>query len=327
VPDDLPRVRSIADDRDTASDLLDAMRGTDILAPPTDCLSPITAELVEAGLRKEFDADFYAAATRDAEVHGGDPFIVEAGIAYGGDLDSEGSVDVMRFANRVPLVYQRGACAITDVVKGIGWRNYGLDQPGGSGLPSGPAVITVHVASTNVPFTSESKDAVANVPEIEDEIELAIREAARELKSYLNRRRSLEKRRKKQDVLGRILPEMADKLAAVTGRDRPNIDGALGRIMNNVIVERSVEAGTVTLAVRNHSDRKETPELTDIVTAEPTAVSDGASVVDLDDEWFVQWSPSVSAGETATLTYEVGEDATFDVDVEGVESEKLTVNA
>jgi len=327
VPDDLPRVKAIAGDRDTASELLDAMRETDILAPPTDCLSPITSDLVEAGLRKEFDADFYAAATRDAEVHGGDPFIVEAGIAYGGDLEHDGSVDVMRFANRVPLVYQRGACAITDVVKGIGWRNYGLDQPGGSGLPSGPAVIMVHVASTNVPFTSESKDAVANVPDIEDEIELAIREAARELKSYLNRRRSLEKRRKKQDVLGRILPEMADKLAAVTGRERPNIDGALGRIMNNVIVERSVEDGAVTLAVRNHSDRKETPEVTDIVTAEPTAVSDGASVVDLEDEWFVQWSPSVSAGETATLTYEVGEDAAFDVDIDGVETEKLTVNA
>mgnify|MGYP000138554354 CR=1 FL=1 len=327
VPDDLPKVKTIADDRDTASDLLTAMRETDILAPPTDCLSPITAELVEAGLRKEFDADFYAAATRDAEVHGGDPFIVEAGIAYGGELETNGSVQVMRFANRVPLVYQRGACAITDVVKGIGWRNYGLDQPGGSGLPSGPAVITVHVASTNVPFTSESKDAVANVPAIEDEIELAIREAAREMKSYINRRQSLQKRREKQDVLGRILPQMADKLAAVTGQERPNIDGALGRIMNNVIVERRVEDGTVTLTVQNHSDRKETLDVTDIVSTEPTAVSDGGSVVDLDDEWFVQWSPSVSAGETATLTYEVGGDATFDVDVDGVEDEKLTVNA
>ncbi|WP_251330472.1 DNA topoisomerase VI subunit B [Haloplanus pelagicus] len=327
VPDDLPNVKTVAGDRDTASELLDAMRKTDILAPPTDCLSPITADLVEAGLRKEFDADFFAAASRDAEVHGGDPFIVEAGIAYGGDLEDGGSADVMRFANRVPLVYQRGACAITDVVKEIGWRNYGLDQPGGRGLPSGPAVLMIHVASTNVPFTSESKDAVANVPEIEDEIELAIREAARDLKSYLNRRRSLEKRRRKQEVLGRILPEMADKLSEVTGRERPNIDGALGRIMNNLIVERTVEEGTVTLAVRNHSERKETPELTDIVSTEPTAVSDGASVVDVDGEWFVQWSPSVSAGETAELTYAVGEEATFDVDVEGVEDEKLTVNA
>ncbi|MFB6218015.1 MAG: DNA topoisomerase VI subunit B, partial [Halobacteriaceae archaeon] len=80
VPDDPPSVSAVAGDRDTARELLDAMAATDIMAPPTDCLSPITAELVEAGLRKEYDADFYAAATRDAEVHGGDPFIVEAGI-------------------------------------------------------------------------------------------------------------------------------------------------------------------------------------------------------------------------------------------------------
>ncbi len=146
VPDEVPKISAIDGDRDTASELLEAMRATDILAPPTDCLSPITADLVEAGLRKEYDADFYAAATRDAEVHGGDPFIVEAGIAYGNDLRSEGTIDLLRFANRVPLVYQQGACSSTDAVKGIGWRNYGLDQPGGSGLPNGPAVISVSTA-------------------------------------------------------------------------------------------------------------------------------------------------------------------------------------
>ncbi|WP_256289882.1 DNA topoisomerase VI subunit B [Halobellus inordinatus] len=326
VPDEVPKVRAIADDRDVASELLEAMRETDILAPPTNCLSPITAELVEAGLKKEFDADFYAAATRDAEVHGGDPFIVEAGIAYGGELQ-DGTVDLLRFANRVPLVYQRGACATTDVVKTIGWRNYGLDQPGGSGMPNGPAVIMIHVASTNVPFTSESKDAIANIPEIEDEIELAIREAARDLKSYLNKRRSMQKRRKKQDVLGRILPEMADKLSEVTGRPRPNIDGALARIMNNVSVEREVDGDTVTLVVENHSDRTEEPEITDILSAEPSDLPEDASVVDLDGEWFVSWEPSVPAGESVELTYTVSGDASFDVDVDGVENEKLTINA
>jgi DNA topoisomerase-6 subunit B len=326
VPDDPPNVSAIVDDRDSAQALLEAMRETDILAPPTTCLSPISAELIEAGLREVFDADFYAAATRDAEVHAGDPFVVEAGIAYGGELASEGGVDLLRFANRVPLVYQQGACAITGVVKGIGWRNYGLDQPGGSGIPNGPAVVMVHVASTNVPFTSESKDAVANVPDIEDEVELAIREAARELKSYLNRRRSMQKRRKKQEVLGKILPEMADKLSEVTGRERPNIDGALARIMNNVSVERVVEDGTVTLVVENHSNRAEAPEITDILSAEPGDVNGDAQVIDLDGEWFVKWSPSVAAGETAELRYSLPEGTDFDIDVDGVEREKLTVN-
>ncbi|MHC3380542.1 DNA topoisomerase VI subunit B [Haloarcula sp. H-GB5] len=326
VPEEPPKVSDIADDRDTASELLSAMRETDIIAPPTDCLSPISAELVEEGLRKEFDADFYAASTRDASVHGGDPFIVEAGIAYGGELESEGTVDVMRFANRVPLVYQRGACATTDVVKSIRWRNYNLDQPGGSGIPKGPAVIMVHVASTNVPFTSESKDAIANVPEMEDEIELAIREAARELKSYLNKRRSMQQRREKQDKLATILPEMAEKLTEVTDNDELHIDDSLARIMNNVLVEREVEDDTVRVRIENNDDTNADVELTDIVTAEPQDTN-GATVVEMDGEWFVKWSPTVGAGETAVLEYSVTGEAEFTVSVDGIEEEKLTVNA
>jgi DNA topoisomerase-6 subunit B len=342
VPDEVPKVREFVDDRDASSDLLEAMKETDIIAPPTNCLSPITDELVEAGLKKEYDADFYAASTRDADVHGGDPFIVEAGIAYGGDLEAEGKADVLRFANRVPLVYQRGACATTDVVKSIGWRNYNLDQPGGSGIPNGPAVIMVHVASTNVPFTSESKDAVANVPQIEDEIELAIREAARELKSYLNKRKSMQKRKKKQSVIASILPEMAEKLADVTGHGEPQYEDALARIMNNVLLEREVESvapeeqrdgggetagSTVRLVVENHTSANESLELTEIVSAEPANLSDGATAVDMDGEWFVKWSPTVESGDEAVLEYEIDGEAEFDVSVEGIEDPKLTNNA
>jgi len=324
VPDDPPRIHAVANDRDTAADLLEAMRETDIIAPPTGCLAPITEQLVEAGLRKEYDADFFAAATRDASVHGGDPFIVEAGIAYGGELADDGAVDVLRFANRVPLVYQRGACATTDVVKSINWRNYGLDQPGGSGIPNGPGVVMVHVASTNVPFTSESKDAVANIPEIEHEIELAIREAARELKSFLNKRRSMQQRREKQSKLGTILPEMAEKLAAVTGREPLDIDDTMARIMNNVLVEHDRSDGTARLTVENNAGANADLEVTAIATAEPGDV-DGANVVEMDGEYFLKWSPTVGSGEDATLEYSLPDEADVSVSVDGVEEEKLTV--
>ncbi|QLD87593.1 DNA topoisomerase VI subunit B [Natronomonas salina] len=326
VPDDVPKVSAVADDRDAAARLLEAMRETDILAPPTGCLAPISEELVHAGLEKEYEADFYAASTRDAEVHGGDPFVVEAGVAYGGDLKEDGQVEVLRFANRVPLVYQRGACSTVDVVKDINWRNYGLDQPGGTGMPNGPAVLMIHIASTNVPFTSESKDAVANIPEIEDEIELALREAARELKSYLNKRRSLEKRRRKQNVIAEILPQMAEKLSEVTGREPLDIDDSLARIMNNVLVERSVEGSTVELTIHNFGDANVSPDVTEIVSADPGDHED-ATVVEMDGEWFLKWSPTVEGGEKATLAYEIDGDADFDVSVEGIEAEKLTVNA
>jgi DNA topoisomerase-6 subunit B len=324
VPEDTPNVGTVAGDRDAAAEFVEAMRAIDVMAPPTDCLSPIRADLIEEGLRKEFTADFYSSETRDAEVHGGDPFIVEAGIAYGGEIET-GEADLMRFANRVPLVYQRGACAITDVVRDIDWRNYELDQPGGSGMPSGPAVILVHVASTNVPFTSESKDAVANVPEIEKEIELAVREAARDLKSHLKRRRSLEKRRRKQTVIADILPEMAEKLAAVTEREEPDVDTALARVMNNVLVSRSRDNGTVELTVTNNTSAGVELDVTEIVSAEPAGLSAGTPV-EMDGEWYVKWDPEVAAGEEATLTYRVDDDASTDVTVDGIDAEKLTVN-
>ncbi len=326
VPDDPPQITDIASDRDAASELLTAMRETDIISPPTDCLAPITAELVEAGLRKEYNADFYAASTRDAAVHGGDPFIVEAGIAYGGELEDGGKTDVMRFANRVPLVYQRGACATTDVLKDIGWRNYGLDQPGGSGLPNGPAVIMIHIASTNVPFTSESKDAVANVPEIEHEIELAVREAARELKSFLNKRRSMQQRRQKQDKLATILPEMAEKLTSVTENDELEIDGTLARIMNDVLVERDESDGAMEVTVENNSDTQADLEITEIVSAEPDTNGD-AQVIEMDGEWFIKWNPTVDSGDEQTLRYEIADAAEANLSVEGIEDEKLTIDA
>ena len=328
VPDEPPNVGAVAGDRDTASELLEAMRETDIIAPPTDCLSPIDAELIEQGLRKEYDADFYAASTRDASVHGGDPFIVEAGIAYGGDIEAEGKAEVMRFANRVPLVYQRGACATTDVVKSINWRNYNLDQPGGSGIPSDAAVIMVHVASTNVPFTSESKDAVANIPELESEIELAIREAARELKSFLKKRRSMQQRREKQDKLATILPEMAEKLTQVTDNGDLDIDDTLARIMNNVLVERERDGDTVALTIENNSDRAADVDVTDIVVGGEPALANGeATVVEMDGEYFVKWSASVASGDAVTLEYEVGDGAEFEISVEGLEDERLTIDA
>ena len=238
------------------------------------------------------------------------------------------SAEVMRFANRVPLVYQRGACATTDVVKSINWRNYNLDQPGGSGIPTDAAVVMVHVASTNVPFTSESKDAVANVPELESEIELAVREAARELKSYLKKRRSMQQRREKQDKLATILPEMAEKLTEVTGNDDLDIDDSLARIMNNVLVDREREGDTVHLTVENSSDRTAEIELTDIVAGSEPALENGdATVVEMDDEWFVRWSVSVASGEETTLSYGVDGEADFEVSVDGIEDERLTVNA
>ncbi len=193
-------------------------------------------------------------------------------------------------------------------------------------MPNGPAVLMVHIASTSVPFTSESKDAVANIPEIEDELRLALQEAGRTLHSHLKKQRSLQKRQRKQNVIAEILPEMAEKLSEVTGRESLDVGDSLARIMNNVLVERTTEGSTVQLSVHNFGGTNVSPEVTEIVTTDPGEPTD-ATVVEMDGEWFIKWSPTVESGETATLEYETDDDAEFDVSVGGVEAEKLTVNA
>ena len=117
---------------------------------------------------------------------------------------------------------------------------------------------------------------------------------------------------------------MAMKVAEVTGQEPPNIDAALARIMNNVQVSRMAENGSVKLVVENHSSSSEELDITDIVSVEPSDLSEG-TFIEMDGEWFVKWSPTVPGGETATLEYSVNGDASFDLDVSGVETAKLTV--
>ena len=148
-----------------------AIQDVKIMNPSTDCISPIGEKEILKGLEREIQADFYSTTTSPPSVYRGNPFIIEAGVAYGGDQPGEEPADLLRFANRVPLLYQQGACAITRSVLKTDWRNYGLSQSRDT-LPVGPLSIFVHMASVWVPFTSESKEAVADYDEIKKEIRL-----------------------------------------------------------------------------------------------------------------------------------------------------------
>ncbi|HIJ18120.1 TPA: DNA topoisomerase VI subunit B, partial [Candidatus Woesearchaeota archaeon] len=173
--------------RDHAEKLLKGIQNTKIIAPPTDCLSPITDKELEKGLRKEIAAEFYVTTSRSPEVYRGNPFVIEVGIAYGGEIPKDQGITILRFANRVPLLYQEGACAMTDAITETSWKPYGLEQRGNS-IPVGPAVIVVHMASAWVPFTSESKEAIAHYQEIIKEIKLALQECGRQLGMYVRRK-------------------------------------------------------------------------------------------------------------------------------------------
>jgi len=214
------------------------LQSVKLLSPPTNCLSPIGEEAIEAGLRKRFEADHFETVTRPPAVYRGNPFQVEVGLAYGGKLPAEDLVDLFRLANRVPLQYQASGCAISKAVMTVDWRSYGLSMSRGA-LPSGPMVLMVHVVSVWVPFTSESKEAVANYPEIVKELRLALMEVGRKLGAHIRRRRRAAAEEQKKSYIDQFIPHIGIGLKEILAlSDRQ--EAKLLKVLRNTL-ERSRE--------------------------------------------------------------------------------------
>lgn len=239
--------------REEASALHAAIQKAKIMAPSTACISPIGEELVLAGLRKEIEADFYYANSRTPAVYRGNPFVIEVGVAYGKpggvglDVTEEGRIvkkeksaaavedlvgaadepiRVLRFANRVPLLHQQAACAVTKCVIQTEWRRYGLQQPKGA-LPIGAMAVFVHIASVWVPFTSESKEAIAGYPEIQREIKLGLQECGRRLGTYIRKGKRLKAEYEKRGYIEKYIPHIGIALQEILDLSNDERDGTV----------------------------------------------------------------------------------------------------
>jgi len=281
--------------RGEADALFKAIQDTKIPPPATDCIVPIGEQRLLAGLRQVVPGEFFTAATRPPSVYRGNPFVIEAALAYGGgvaaqkitrealgeiasesdarslrqfltttftgmggeaadkilaeaqlaprqspaklkkpqldalyaamqdvSVDEGQSMTVLRYANRVPLQFQPAACAVTQTITSTNWRSYGLSQSRG-GLPSGPVTAMVHVASVWVPFTSESKEAIASYPEIQKEIRLALQAVGRKLGMYLRRRLRVAQEGQRRSIFLRYLGEVATAVSQINGSDRAKL--------------------------------------------------------------------------------------------------------
>ena len=234
-----PTVRASGITGDQAKAIYQAVAHTKILAPATDSVVPIGQEQLIAGLRQVVNAGFYAASSRSPAVYRGNPFIVEVALAYGkpdspdqspapGDRaepeqpapaqalheeESEPSelAKLIRFANRVPLLYQQSACAIYKSVASMNWRSYGLPQSRGS-LPQGPLTVVMHMASVWVPFTSESKEAIASYPEIIKELRLGLQECGRQLGAHIRKGVRMRQELKKRSYIEKYIPAIGEAL-------------------------------------------------------------------------------------------------------------------
>ncbi len=231
-PDARPRTLRAAE----AEALYRAIQSTRIMAPPASCLAPIGEQAILHGLSKQIAGDFYTAVTRPPAVYRGNPFVIEAGLAYGRGADPAGGAAapagplaegerheddeqlarVIRYANRVPLLYQQSACATFRAVLETDWRNYGVAQSRGA-LPAGPMVVFVHMASVWVPFTSESKEAIADYDEIRREIKLALQECGRRLGVFLRRRERARSEFRRRNIFELYIDEVVEACARLKG--------------------------------------------------------------------------------------------------------------
>ena len=217
-----------------------AFKKVKLMAPPTDCLSPIEDLLIKKGLAKAIDSKFVTTITREPCVSNGNPFQVEVGLLFGTDMPSDSPIEVLRFTNRVPLMYQQGGCLLTKVIESVDWRRYGLEHPGGRGIPKGPVAILIHLASTHVQFTSEAKEAVSDNEEVFDEIRRALLEVGRSLKSHKRKSTQRAKAREKFELVNDILPEISAKASQILGREEPELSPVITKIMKAVFIEDEI---------------------------------------------------------------------------------------
>jgi DNA topoisomerase-6 subunit B len=199
-------------------------RFKDFLPPDASCLSPLGEDLLKAGVEKELKPEFIAVHQRKPATYAGHPFVVEAGVAYGGEVPKRGGFLIYRFANRIPLLYDEANDVSVRVINDMNWRRYKV-------APEMPVAILIHICSTKVPYKTVGKEYIADRPEIRREIANGLREVARELQHFMSRIEHVDRERKRLGVFSKYLPRIAQFSTMLAGKKRqPDI----GKLLKSV---------------------------------------------------------------------------------------------
>ncbi|MCL5420215.1 MAG: DNA topoisomerase VI subunit B [Candidatus Parvarchaeota archaeon] len=235
-------------DRAQANSILKTLQSLDLMRPQTDCLSPIGGEELEKSLKKEYSPEFVKSVTRRPEVYRGMPFQIEVAVAYGGSIQSDRAI-LMRFANKIPLLFDSSSCALTQSFLGVDYARYGLKVE--NKVPIGPLVFIIHIASVWVPYTNESKNSVASYPVITKEIKLALQELVRTLSVFLNRKHKSSLFQERISLFDKYGIELAYSLSKLTDMDEKKIKAKIESLLDKkkeevkANVEESLSRGDV----------------------------------------------------------------------------------
>ncbi len=215
---------------DDASKLVDGFKRVRWIAPEAEHIVPIGKKYVELTLKNIINPEFMNVVERKPSVFkGGFPFIVEAAIAYGGSsgrqTDSGYTGSIMRFANRVPLLFDTGSCGITEAVKQIQWKRYGID------IDNQPVSVLVNISSVYIPYSGVGKEAISPEEEIVEEIKLALMDAARGIQHYIHGKQQLNYDTNRYKTIMRYTNQLSENLSELTGMQKEAIHEALKRLV------------------------------------------------------------------------------------------------
>jgi len=206
--------------------LVNGMKNYKFLAPDASCLSPLGEELLEAGIRKELSPEFIAVYQRKPSAYSGFPFIVEVGIAYGGQIEAGGGIKLFRFANKIPLLFDEASDVSWKVVNTqVDWRHY-------KAAPDMPIAVFVHICSTKVPYKTVGKEFIADRPDVEREILNAVREVARRLSLFLSKKIHIAHDKHRLDIFQKYLPRIASFSTKLAGKSKqPDVSPLLKSVL------------------------------------------------------------------------------------------------
>ena len=207
------------------------------MAPPTDGLIPIGSEQIEKGMKQILKPEFVATITRKPVTYaGGVSFIIEAGLAYGGDsgrvVNEQRKSEIMRFANRVPLTFDAGSCAITEALKSIDWKRYGLKD-----MDNTPLTLFVNIISTQVPYLSTGKQSVSPEPEIVHEIRQATMKLSHKLQKHIRAKRAAKEKEKRSKVFEEYVPVIIEETAKLGETGVPEYQEVLAKVTKRALAE------------------------------------------------------------------------------------------
>ena len=190
----------------------------EFLPPDASCLSPLGAELLKAGILKELKPEYLVVNQRKPSTYAGHPFIIEMGIAYGGEIPKKGSFMIYRFANKIPLLYDEASDVSFRVINSMNWRRYKVSS-------DMPIAIVVHICSTKVPYKTVGKEFIADRPEVRREVANALREVARQLHRFLSKREHVDREKRRLSIFAKYLPKIAQFSSTLAGKEKlPNVE-------------------------------------------------------------------------------------------------------